>query len=519
MNSRTHMSRPNLSVWILPDQLIDGHPAVTQAKEEVGVEHLRVVMVESLAWMSRLPYHRKRQVLILSAGRHYAKELRDQGIEVDLIQADDTKAGLQRHLKQHPTTRLITMQSTEQSIRDWQLSKAESELGLATTVLPNSMFLVEQYNPIPKPEPGKRHLMEHFYRSMRKHFRILIDVEGKPTGGRWNFDKDNRESLKDDIKLPQIPRFAPDKITKAVVKEVNEGRFGDGVGSTDHFGLAVTRRDAEQAFDDFLSHRLYDFGRFEDAMQSDEGVLFHSVLSPYLNLGLLEPETLVRAAEKRYRNGNAPINSVEGFIRQILGWREFIYWQYHRQMPALREANSWNAQRPLPRLFWDGETEMNCLRAVISRLIENGYTHHIERLMVLCNFCVLSGIDPAAVADWFLTFYVDSHDWVVLPNVIGMGLNADGGVTATKPYIASANYINRMSDFCKSCNYRHRERTGEKACPFNTLYWNFLIEHEELLRTNPRFGPAVLGLKRIDQHQRREIQADATRILSGLIPY
>ena len=254
-------------------------------------------------------------------------------------------------------------------------------------------------------------------------------------------------------------------------------------------------------------------------MSRRHGVLFHSVLSPYMNLGLLDPLDMARAVEAEYRAGRAPLNSVEGFIRQVIGWREFIYWQYHRQMPGLRSANHWNATRPLPAFLWNAHTDIACLRAVVERLLDTGFTHHIERLMLVCNFCLLAGVDPAAVADWFLTFYIDSHDWVVLPNVIGMGLNADGGLTATKPYVASASYINKMSDYCSSCRFNPKSRTGPDACPFNFLYWNFLIQHEAALRKNTRLGPAVLGLRHLDDDERHKVQTQAAAYLDSLAPY
>ena len=254
-------------------------------------------------------------------------------------------------------------------------------------------------------------------------------------------------------------------------------------------------------------------------MSRRSDVLFHSVLSPQMNLGLLDPLAMCRAAEAEYRANRAPINSVEGFVRQIIGWREFIYWQYHRQMPGLRSANAWEADRPMPAFFWDGNTQMQCLSTVVQKLLRTGFSHHIERLMLVCNFCLLAGVDPAAVADWFLAFYVDSHDWVVLPNVIGMGLNADGGVTATKPYIASAAYIRKMSDYCEGCRYRPDQRTGPDACPFNTLYWNFLIENEAELRSNPRLGPNVLGLRHINADDRATIVREAGVFLNCLEPY
>ncbi|MFN3983294.1 MAG: cryptochrome/photolyase family protein, partial [Caldilinea sp.] len=231
------------------------------------------------------------------------------------------------------------------------------------------------------------------------------------------------------------------------------------------------------------------------------------------------PLEMAARAEQAYHDGVAPLASVEGFIRQIIGWREYIYWQYWQQMPGLLHANGWQHIRAMPQLFWDGDTDMNCLKHVVARVIESGYSHHIERLMVICNFCMLAGVDPAAVNAWFLSFYVDAYEWVVTPNVIGMGLNADGGRTATKPYIASANYINKMSDYCVGCCFDPKIRSGEGACPFNVLYWNFLLEHEETLRANPRFGPAVLGLKHLAPGERSEIQRQAVRFLDNLPLY
>ncbi len=478
---------------------------------------LRVVLVESLAWMRRLPYHRKRQVLYLSAGRHFAQELRAVGYTVDVIAADDSRVGLQQHLARHGSQRLITMEAAEFAPLSWQLDTMSDELGVQAETLPNTMFLVGSYDPIPHPEPGHRYVMESFYRAMRKRFGLLMQTNGQPISGQWNLDKENRKPLPRGIAVPPLPSFEPDEITRGVIAEVDAA--GHGVGSTESFQLAVTRQDAEAAFDAFLKDRFENFGPYEDAMSREHGALFHSILSPQMNLGLLTPLAMARAAEAEYAVGRAPLNSVEGFIRQIIGWREFMYWQYHRQMPGLRSANSWDAHRPMPRLFWDGQTDMACLAHTVQKLIATGHTHHIERLMVICNFCLLAGVNPAAVADWFLTFYIDSHDWVVLPNVIGMGLNADGGVTATKPYIASAAYINRMSDFCGACRFSPEKRTGTGACPFNALYWNFLIEHERALRANPRLGPAVLGLSRVSETDRTVIREEAQAFLAQLEPY
>jgi deoxyribodipyrimidine photolyase-related protein len=356
--------------------------------------------------------------------------------------------------------------------------------------------------------------MEHFYRAMRRHFRLLIDEAGEPVGGQWNYDKLNRKRLPKGLTLPEIPRFPPDEITLKVMKEIEDS--GEGFGKLTGFDLAVTREQAQAAFEDFLARRLANFGPYEDAMSRDHTTLFHSVLSPYLNLGLLDPLTLARAAEDRYHAKTSPVNSVEGFIRQIIGWREFIYWQYWRTMPDILMANFWGANRPIPDWFWHGKTEMNCLRHVLSRVLEQGYAHHIERLMVLANFCLLAGLDPIAVNDWFTLGFIDAYEWVMVPNVLGMGLNADGGIIATKPYIASANYINKMSDYCQSCGYNQKKRTGPQACPFNTLYWNFLIKKEELLRANPRLGRNVLGLRYLDDAERQAVIEQGEQFLENL---
>jgi deoxyribodipyrimidine photolyase-related protein len=244
--------------------------------------------------------------------------------------------------------------------------------------------------------------------------------------------------------------------------------------------------------------------------------LYHSQLSPYLNIGLLEPREVIQAAEQAYLEGKVPINSAEGFVRQVLGWREYICWQYWRLMPGLLKANAWGAQRPLPQFFWSAESGLNCLDHALRRAIGSGYNHHIERLMLLCNFCLLAGIQPSAVNDWFLAVYVDAYEWVMAPNVIGMGLNADGGMVATKPYISSANYINRMGDYCPSCRYDPKKRTGTGACPFNYLYWGFLVEHEKQLRSNARLGRSVLGLRHLNLEERDLARRQASLFLEGL---
>lgn len=477
---------------------------------------IRVVLVESAQRLVKRPYQRKKLVLLLSAMRHYAEELRTAGYTVDYRQAPTMVAGLRDHVAAWQPMRLLTMAAADYTGRQLQQERLAARLGLPVTVLPNTQLLTGRYNPYPA--AGRKVIQEHFYREMRRHFGILVEPDGTPVGGQWNFDHANRQPLpKRGVTVPAPRRFPPDAITQAVMAEV--AQVTPAISTVHGFDLAVMRQQAASAVDDFIEQRLANFGPYEDAMSSQQPVLFHSLLSPYLNIGLLEPLALARRVEAAYHAGVAPLNSAEGFTRQIIGWREYLYWCYWRQMPGLLGANGWHHTRPLPAFFWDAQTDLACLRQVIGRVIDQGYSHHIERLMVLCNFCVLAGIDPRQVNEWFLSFYIDAYEWVVTPNVIGMGLNADGGQIATKPYIASANYIQKMSDYCTGCRYQPKQRTGETACPFNYLYWNFLLQNEAVLRANPRFGPAVLGLRTLSDEARQAVRQQAAEFLGQLTGY
>lgn len=499
-----------LTVWLPGDQLLEMHPALEHAVAEVGRAHVRVILIESARKLASRRWHRQKRVLVLSALRHYAEALRAQGYAVDYRQAESITAGLRDHVREFRPDRLVTMAASEYAARQAQEAFSQ-RLGLPVEVLPNTQFLVGQYDPFPGTQ--KRIILENFYRVMRRHFKVLMEG-AEPVGGQWNFDKDNRKPLPKTLTPPLAFQVGPDAITRQVMAEVEAD--GIGMGEMDGFAYAVTHADARAALADFIAHRLDSFGPYEDAMTTRHATLYHSVLSPYVNLGLLTPLEMVHAAEAAYRAGRAALNSVEGFIRQVIGWREYMYWQYWRMMPALAESNSWSAERPLPDFFWTGETDMNCLRQTINGALKTGYSHHIQRLMLISNFCLLAGVHPQAVVEWFMSLYIDAYDWVMQSNVVGMGLNADGGVIATKPYIASASYINRMSDYCKGCRFDHTARTGADACPFNTLYWNFLIEHEAALRANPRSGPAVLGLNRLDADERTAIQSAASAFLKSL---
>ena len=506
------MSERKLSVWILGDQLLANHPALQQAVAETGVANIRVVLVESAARLRKMPYQRKKLVLLLSAMRHYAYELEGKGFVTEIVREPDFLSGLRQHVAAWQLDELLTMAAADENGRSFQ-NTLSLKLGIPVTILPNTQFLIGQYNPYPNVEPDRKVVMEYFYREMRRHFDVLMNGR-LPVAEAWNFDKENRKPLPKKINLPPLPTFEPDEITKQVMAEV--ANIEGAIGQVDGFNLAVTREHAEAAFADFLAHRLPLFGPYEDAMTQRHATLFHSVLSPYLNIGLLEPMLLIRAVEAAYAQGDVPINSAEGFVRQILGWREFMYWQYLRFGSSLLEENDWAAKRPLPEFFWSGDTDMNCLQHVIHRAVNSGYIHHIERLMVLCNFAVLARLAPAEVNNWFLAAFVDAYEWVMLPNVLGMGLNADGGRIATKPYIASAYYINKMSDYCADCRFKPKQRHGEDACPFNFLYWHFLITHEDKLRANPRLGRNVLGLRHLDEAERTAVTEQAKVFLKDL---
>jgi deoxyribodipyrimidine photolyase-related protein len=349
---------------------------------------------------------------------------------------------------------------------------------------------------------------------MRRQTGLLMDGD-EPEGGRWNYDKDNREVPENGHRFPTIPRFEPDAITRRVMRQVSK-RFPNHFGALETFGWPVTRRDADRFLKDFLGKRLDRFGPYEDAMVDGEAALYHSLLSPLLHLGLLDPLDVCKKAEKRYRQGKARLSSVEGFVRQIIGWRELVYQLYHWQMPGYTERNALRADVPLPDFYWSGETSMRCVADAINKLRENGINHHIERLMVTGNFALIAGIDPQEVNQWYWLAYADAFEWVVSPNVLGLTLYADGGMLATKPYAASANYINKMSDYCGSCAYDRNQAAGEDSCPFNALYWDFLARHRRRFGNNPRMNLVMAALAKKDKSELKSIRRRAKELRKRL---
>jgi deoxyribodipyrimidine photolyase-related protein len=358
--------------------------------------------------------------------------------------------------------------------------------------------------------------MEFFYREMRRRTGILMDA-GEPVGGRWNFDTENRKALPRGLAEPSRLRFPPDATTRAVIDLV-AGRFPDGFGDLDPFGWAVTREDALSALDHFVADCLPSFGDYQDAMRRGAPFLFHAVLSPYLNIGLLTPREVCTAATDAFGRGEAPLNAVEGFVRQILGWREYVRGIYWLRMPDYARSNALGATRPLPWFYWSGETDLACIHEVVSDIRRTGYAHHIQRLMVTGNFALLAGIAPAEVEAWYLAVFVDAFDWVELPNVHGMTLHADGGLLASKPYAASGAYIDRMSDYCAGCRFDPKIKSGPGACPFNPLYWAFLLRNRDRLEGNPRMAMPYRTLAGFTAERRAAIMAEADGILDRLAP-
>ena len=418
--------------------------------------------------------------------RHFAAELEAEGFDVDYRTAATLGAGLRAHVDDHDIETVVAMEPMS-----WDGRAMLERLGVET--VRNNQFLCHYDDFAEWSESKKNFKMEDFYRWQRQRLDLLMDADG-PAGGGWNFDADNREPPpKDGRAWPEIKAFDLDGIDRQVLDDLPE-TWGSAPSGT----WPVTREQALTRLDEFVKTALTPFGPHEDAMLDAEWKLAHSVLSSSMNLGLLHPGEVVDAAEAAYRGGHAPINSVEGFIRQVIGWREYVWGLYWLWMPEYRTMNVLQADRPVPPVFTgEAETEMACVASVMRHVHDHGYAHHIERLMILGNLALTSGVDPAAMTDWMWATFVDGAEWVMLPNVIGMALFADGGRMATKPYAAGGAYINRMSDHCKGCRFDPKKRTGEDACPYTTLYWDFLARNEEALKGNHRLGRQLGGMRKL----------------------
>ncbi len=478
-----------------------------------------VLLAEVMDECTYVPHHKQKIALVLSAMRHFAHRLTARGITVDYVRLDaatnsqSLRGEVLRAATQHAASRIVVTEPGEfrvlQDINTWHLAA-----GCEVEIRWDDRFLcsIRQFRDWAADRKTLR--MEFFYREMRRGHDLLMD-EDAPCGGKWNYDAENRRRLPPGQKLPQRPLFPPDAITREVMALVAV-RFPDNFGTLEGFSWPVDAASAEAALQDFLTHRLADFGDWQDAMTADAPFMFHSLISTSLNLGLLDPLEICQRAEEAYRSGAAPLNAVEGFIRQILGWREFIRGVYWLRMPDYARLNALGASRALPAFYWTAKTRMRCMAQAIGQTRDHAYAHHIQRLMVTGNFALLAGLDPAAVDEWYLAVYADAYEWVEMPNVRGMALFADGGVVGSKPYAASGAYINKMSDYCAGCAYDVKDSAGANACPFNALYWDFIARHEERFAGNTRMAMPLATMRKMAPAKLAGLRTRAASLLHAL---
>jgi deoxyribodipyrimidine photolyase-related protein len=508
-----------IGIWVLGDQLNAGQVALASADPAAS----RVLLVESTSVLARRAYHRQKLVLVWSAMRHFAAELRAAGWAVDYHTASGFGEALRGWLREHGITELRLMEPADRGFR-----RAIEALDLAIPLvwLPSNAFLWSRPDFAAWAGRNKQLRLEFFYREGRRRFGVLMEGEGAkaiPLGGRWNFDQENRKAPPKGLQGPEPLWFAPDAITLAVIEQVealDRQRQAKDLpplpGSLTPFRWGVTRTQALQVLEHFIATRLAGFGPYQDAMVNGQPTLWHALLSPYLNLGLLHPLEVIRRLEQAGLEQGVPLAGLEGVIRQILGWREYTHGLYHWFGPDYPALNHFGASEPLPNWLENlGGSGMRCLDTVLGEIKASGYAHHIQRLMVLANYGLIAGLDPQAFSAWFHRMFIDGFDWVMQTNVIGMGLFADGGRLASKPYAASGNYIRRMSTYCQGCRYDPKQRSGPRACPFNSLYWDFLARHQASLRGNPRMALVIRQLDRLETAEQSAIQASARAHLAG----
>ncbi|MEM8867200.1 MAG: cryptochrome/photolyase family protein [Verrucomicrobiota bacterium] len=501
--------------FVFGDQLSHGLTALS----DIDLAADLVLLCEVRQEATKIPHHQKKIAFVFSAMRHFAAELDEQGCQVRYINYDDPEnAGsftgeLERALASNAISRVIMTEPSEYDVLE-EVAGWQDRFGLPIEIRDDDRFLCTKDAFAKWAGTRKQLRMEFFYREMRRDYDVLMDGE-HPEGGKWNYDAENRKQPDRSIPIPQTYQSEPDTITQEVLDMVG-ANFAQHFGDLEPFHFAVNATQARQALDQFITERLGHFGDYQDAMLEGEPWMYHSHLSFYLNSGLLTAKECIDAAELAYRKGMASLNAVEGFIRQILGWREYIRGIYWLKMPAYAQANYLQADRTLPEFFWDGSTKMNCLRQCVLETKANAYAHHIQRLMVIGNFSLLAGLEPDAVNRWFWIVYADAYQWVELPNVSGMILFADGGVLASKPYAASGAYINRMSDYCKGCSYKVSKKNGPDACPFNYLYWDFLDRNRSRLESNPRLGMPYRTLGKMKEEKLSLVRSDSQKFLSSM---
>lgn len=500
-------------VIVLGDQLDAGSSAFDGFDAAQDLVWMAEVAAESTHVWSAQP----RTAVFLAAMRHFALRLVEAGrpLHYRRLDDDDNRGTLADELaaaiaRYRPQRLVMTAPG------DWRVLQALRGVAAASGLvleLRDDRHFYSTVREFAAHARGRKQLrLEYFYRELRVRHGVLMHGD-EPVGGRWNFDEENRAAFGPEGpgRVPPRTRFAPDAITREVLDLVRT-RFAEHPGRLDDFAWPVTRDDALVALERFIAERLPEFGRWQDAMWTGEPWLYHSHLSAALNLKLLDPREVVGAAERACHAGRAPLASVEGFIRQILGWREYVRGLYWTRMPAYAEVNALDAHAPLPAWYWTGATDMACLREALTQTLDHGYAHHIQRLMVTGLYALMLGVEPRAIHEWYLAVYVDAVEWVELPNVLGMSQYADGGVMASKPYVATGRYIERMSPHCRGCRHDPAQRTGDTACPFTTLYWDFLLRHEARFAANPRMALQVRNLGRLGEDEKRAVREQAARL-------
>jgi len=500
---------------VLGDQLSDSLSSLADCDKAQDL----VLLCEVAEEASYVQHHVKKIAFLFSAMRHFALRLKAQGYRVCYVRLDDPEnsgsllGGVTRVAAKYQAKQLVVTEPGEYRLAD-SMSRWSECLSMQVEIRQDDRFLcsIDEFRHWAS---GRKQLrMEYFYRQMRQRYNILMTGQG-PEGGQWNFDADNRKRAPQQLAVPAPFNNPVDEITGEVLALVAD-RFSHHFGKLEPFYFAVTREQALEALALFIEQRLASFGDYQDAMLQGEPWMYHAHLSFYLNCGLLLPKECIDAAELAYQQGAAPLNAVEGFIRQILGWREYVRGIYWLQMPGYAEQNALDAQRDLPSFYWSAKTDMNCLHQCVKETEQNAYAHHIQRLMVLGNFALLAGIAPKQLNRWYLEVYADAYEWVELPNVTGMVLFADGGLLASKPYAAGGSYINKMSNYCASCRYKVREKNGADACPFNYLYWDFISRNRTVLANNPRLAMIYRSLDKMPEQKRLAIAEDSQRFLAQL---
>ena len=509
----TPMSKRAL-ILVLGDQLTPDRGALRDARPGRDT----IIMAEVSEEASYGRHNRHKIALIFAAMRHFRDTLRQQGFSVIYFQYEDGKASLLDAVRE-------ALESCEaEELRccepgEWRLADQLRgwHLPVPLQLVDDDRFLISVEDFSDWAQGRKQLRMEYFYRQMRKKYDLLLDADGAPEGGQWNYDARNRKGWRNSEGLPERPSADIDATT-ADVLDLVQREFPDHPGDLSHFYLGVTPAQAEEHFAWFLKHALPHFGTYQDALAEESPWLFHSLISMYINIGLLDPLQVCRRVEKAWQAGQCELAAAEGFIRQVLGWREYVRGIYWLTMPEYASRNSLGAQRPLPEWFWTGETEMRCLQVALRQTLDLGYAHHIQRLMVIGNFALLAGLDVEQVCAWYLAVYVDAFEWVELPNTLGMALHADEGLMASKPYAASGKYIQRQGNHCKVCCYNPARVTGEGACPYNSLYWHFIHRHREQLEANPRMGLTVRNWARKEPEEQATIVQWADQELQRLAP-